>query len=344
MYTVKVCIMAGGAGKRFWPMSSEETPKQFLDVLGRGKTLLQMTVDRAKGITDLSNILIITQEKYRALILEQCPELSLQNLLFEPERKNTAAALAFACVYIMKEQKEAIMLVLSSDHLIDNETRFAQLAKKAIIEASINDNLYTIGILPSSPHTGYGYLEVAPAANDIHKVLRFVEKPALDKAEEYLLQGNYLWNAGIFIWRTTTFARVFKDHAPDIFEDFEQIDILDKNAVKKAFSTVRSESIDFAVMEKADNIYTIGASFGWDDLGSWGSVYALSSKNAENNSIRAQGFSGRDLHNNLIILPENKKALIRGLDGFSVVWTDEGLLIYPLDKEQEIKEDLKALE
>lgn len=344
-----VCIMAGGAGTRFWPMSIEEKPKQFIDVLGTGRSLLQMTYDRALALVPPSQIWIMTHAKYLDEVSRQLPELDVSNILLEPERKNTAPAIAYACIKLMDRDPESVMVLLSSDHVILKEEAFKSDLQTGIDYVEAHDAIFTLGIQPTEPHTGYGYIQYESGADPIKKVKRFVEKPALPQAKEYYLSGEYLWNAGIFIWQTRRIWEELRRHSVGIFEAFDQVRVHistthEADAVKNAFEITPSESIDYAVMEKVSGIYTKPSEIGWSDLGTWGSLYGLIEKRENGNAFSSSSnLILENVQNSLIKLPDGQQAIIRGLDGFVVAWQDGGLLIYPISEEQSIKSSLKSL-
>jgi mannose-1-phosphate guanylyltransferase len=344
MATIKICIMAGGAGTRFWPLSTEDRPKQFIDILHTGRTMLQMTWDRAIDICTPNDIYVLTHEKYRHIISEQLNEIAPSNILCEPARKNTAAAIAFAMTQLAYNEEDFVMVLLSADHVIGNPQRFTDTIKKVCQEAiSHKNHLYTLGIIPDKAHTGYGYLELGGEDEEIQKVSCFKEKPDLKTAESYFNSGQYLWNAGIFVWHIQAIRSSFKTYAPEILQVFENIAPGDQIGIKKAFDLVIDESIDYAIMEKSDSIYTIKCDFKWDDLGTYSALYKLSEKDNNNNVVHAQNLVLNDCAHSFIRMPDNMSAIIRGLDGFVVCYDNNQLLIYPLNAEQELKSDLKKL-
>ncbi len=344
MVNIKICIMAGGAGTRFWPLSTEDQPKQFIDILHTGKTMLQMTWDRAIDICSPKDIYVLTHEKYRHIISEQLNEIPPLNVLCEPARKNTAAAIAFAMTQLAFDDDDFVMVLLSADHVIGDAQRFTDTIKRVCLEANSHKNhLYTLGIIPDKAHTGYGYLELGGKDEEIQKVACFKEKPDLQTAESYLNSGKFLWNAGIFVWHIQAIRSAFKTFAPDILQVFENIAPSDHIGIKNAFDVVIDESIDYAIMEKSDSIYTIKCDFKWDDLGTYSALYKLSEKDINNNVTHAEKLVLNECSNSVIRLPDNVSAIIRGLEGYVVCYDNNQLLIYPLDAEQELKSDLKKL-
>lgn len=342
--------MAGGAGTRFWPMSTEALPKQFIDILGEGRSLLRATYDRALHLVPADQIWVVTHQKYAEIVQNDLPDLDSKHILAEPKRKNTAPAIAYAAYCIESVDPEAIMVVLSSDHLIQKEEALTRALKSAAEYADQTSGLFTLGIQPDSPHTGYGYIDKGEKiAENVFKVRRFVEKPDLNTAKEYLQSGQYLWNAGVFIWKISALKKALMLYANELFLTFEAAAqrMVDKSQspewVIPVFDTCESISIDYAVLESADNVYSIEADLGWSDLGTWGALYDYSEKNAHGNVIFNRTVVQSDSTNCIVHLSHGKSAIIRGLDGYVVAETPEGLLIYPLDQEQDIKKQLDEL-
>ena len=331
--------MAGGAGTRFWPLSTEERPKQFIDVLKNGQTLLQATFNRAKGLTSTENIFVLTHAKYKHLVVEQLPEVKNEQILCETERKNTAAALACAAQALQKsDTDDFVMVVLSADHIIDGDQLFTNTLIKACSLASMHPmHLFPLGIRPKEAHTGYGYLNIE-IEGSLLKVRQFKEKPDLETATAYLKSGQYLWNSGIFVWHIQAIVAAFEKYAPDIWSAF-----LDKST-EDAFLQVRSESIDYAVMEKSDHIYTLACEFGWDDLGTYSSLYHMSKQDTSSNARLGGRARLEDTSRSIVILPEGTEAIIRGLDDFIVCLDNGKLLVYPKSEEQSLKTSLGKLQ
>lgn len=347
---IHICIMAGGAGTRFWPMSTEALPKQFIDILGEGRSLLRATFERAQQLVPANQIWVVTHKKYSDIVQRDLPEIEDSHILSEPHRKNTAPAIAFAAYTIEAADPEAIMIVLSSDHLIQKEDALTQALQTAAEFADNTAGLFTLGIQPDTPHTGYGYIDKGQKiADSVFKVSRFVEKPDSKTAKEYLESGRYLWNAGVFIWKISALKKALMLYANELFLTFEAAAqrITDKSQfpewVIPVFDACENISIDYAVLEAADNVYTIEADIGWSDLGTWGALYDYSEKNAQGNVIFNRTVVQSDSTNCIVHLTTGKNAIIRGLDGFVVAETPEGLLIYPLDQEQDIKKSLDEL-
>jgi mannose-1-phosphate guanylyltransferase len=339
-------IMAGGIGSRFWPLSRSNKPKQFLDILGTGKSLLQQTFDRATQFCPLDNIYIVTGEPYKNQVLEQLPVISEKQVLLEPMRRNTAPCIAFANQKILKRNPNAIVVVAPSDHLILNEALFCQTISKALGFAASNNALLTIGIRPNRPETGYGYIQVSEkphkSISTLFKVKTFTEKPNLEMAKIFLQSGEFFWNSGVFIWSLKAIEDAFVKLLPEVSGLFHDISSTfetpsENKTVAAAYSECRNISIDYGIMEKADNVYVICAEFGWSDLGSWGSLYQNSPKDSHENAISGKDVMLYDVKNTLINVPNNKLVVLQGLENYIVVESDNILLICSNQKEQEIK-------
>ena len=339
-----VAIMAGGVGSRFWPASRMAKPKQFLDILGVGQSLLQLTFDRFLQLCPAENIFIVTNAMYRDLVKEQLPILTDNQILLEPSRNNTAPCIAYAAFKLQQLNPDANLIVAPSDHVILQEKEFVDTLQQALDFTAHHDALVTLGIQPVRPDTGYGYIKYAKAAmtGHLHKVMQFTEKPPLEKAKEMLKSGDYLWNAGIFVWRTSSILKALQTNAPEIHA------ILGANAtcyntereqgfIDEHYPTTPNISIDFAVMEKADNVYTIPSSFGWSDLGTWASLYAESAPNAQGNVINVEDSMLYQVNNCLIRAPREKLIVIKGLENYLIIDEADVLIIHPLALEQEIK-------
>ncbi len=364
-----IVIMAGGVGSRFWPMSTEEKPKQFLDVLGIGKTLLQQTVARFNTIAPAKNILIVTSEKYKQLVAQQCPELLESNILLEPCMRNTAPCIAYAAYKIKGLNPEANMVVAPSDHLITNEGEFIRIVKDGLDFTAKNETLLTLGIQAHRPETGYGYIQasnevmmnaknvqigsegnsyetmptIPSVAGGVCKVAAFKEKPNLETAKEYLTAGNYFWNSGIFLWSLKSILNAFESYVPEVAELFQKgVKIYNTEKeqafINEMFPTCINISIDYAVMEKADNIYVQPADFGWSDLGTWGSLWEKRERSEQGNTVVGEEVHLFEASNCIVNMPANKKVVIQGLDDFIVVEDNDVLLICNKEEEQRIKE------
>jgi len=343
-----VAIMAGGIGSRFWPASRVERPKQFLDILGVGKSLIRLTFERFLNLCPKENIFIVTNGMYKDLVLEHLPELTADQVLCEPSRNNTGPCVAYTAFKLYHLNPNANFIVAPSDHIILKEAAFVAYLQQALAYTSQSDALVTLGIQPTRPDTGYGYINFAAGDSTIHKVVDFKEKPDVATAEKYVASGDYLWNAGIFIWKAATVLQEFKQHAPAIHA------ILEKGAthynttseqafIDVAYPTTPSISVDYAIMEKSTNVYTIPSEFGWSDLGTWASLHLESPKDEAGNAVNADNALLSDVSNSLIRMPEGKLLVAKGLDDFIIVDEGDVLLIYPKAKEQEIKAVTKQI-
>ncbi len=339
-----IAIMAGGVGSRFWPASRESLPKQFLDILGVGKSLIQLTYDRALQLVPKENILIATNKKYKGLINEHLPEITDNQILLEPSRNNTAPCIAYLALKIANQNPDATFAVWPSDHVILKEAEFNTKMNLAFSYAEKGEALVTLGIQPTRPDTGYGYIEVnhKDGAQAIEKVVQFKEKPDLETAQQYLDAGNFFWNAGIFIWSVKAVTEAFQNNAPSILkvlgEDISKYNTADEQAyIDRVYPNTEKISVDYALLERSKNVYTIPADIGWSDLGTWNSLHAYLEKDKKDNVMQGIILSAVDCENNFIRLPRAKKAVIKGLKNMIVIDEGDVLLIYPKDQEQEIK-------
>lgn len=352
MNTHYCVIMAGGIGSRFWPLSTQTKPKQFLDILGTGKTLLQQTYDRMKKVIDPENILIVTNKQYKELVAEQLPELAEENILLEPSRRNTAPCICYSTFVIKKRSPRATIITCPSDHLISNEEEFYNQLNIALDTASQHNILMTMGIQPSRPETGYGYIQFKESKLDAHEdvktVKTFTEKPNAEIAQQFLDSGDFLWNAGIFIWNADAIMNSFEKFLPEMYSTFESgwNDYGTENEVKfidKTYPTVENESVDFGILEKAKNVYVIPGRFDWSDLGTWGSVGREIEGDANGNALFSKKLVLHEAKNNTIRISKDKAAVIVGLNDYIVIDNDNKLLICPTDKEQLIKQFVNDL-
>ena len=340
-----VVIMAGGIGSRFWPSSRAAYPKQFLDILGLGKSLLRLTFERFLPLCPAERILVVTHEDYRDLVQAHLPELSPAQILCEPSRRNTAPCIAYAALKLQAKDPESSFIVAPSDHLILKEAEFLGKITKAL-ELAQQGYLLTLGIQPTRPDTGYGYIRYAQTQGQACRVERFTEKPDLATAQGFLAQGNYLWNAGIFIWQTKAIIEALARYAPDVYAPLAAQPQAywtaeEAEFIGTAYAQTPAISIDYAVMERAEQIYTLPADIGWSDLGTWASLYTHLPQDAQGNAADAQSAAGlllEETQNCLVRLPKGKRAVIRGLDNYIVVDEQDVLLIYPKDQEQDIKQ------
>lgn len=336
--------MSGGIGSRFWPFSRESRPKQFLDFFGTGRSLLQMTVDRLKKIVPLDNIFIVTNESYAELTLEEVPELKSSQILLEPLRRNTAPCIAYASYHIRTLNPNANIVVAPADHLILKEDEFVAVIKQALEFVSRNEVLLTLGITPNRPETGYGYIQIdEQKLEGINKVKVFTEKPNYDLAKIFYESGEFLWNSGLFIWNVQSIIKAFHDNMFELASIFDQGN--DVFATEKEWEFINRQyafcpniSIDYAVMEKASNVYVIAADFGWSDLGTWGSLHDISEKDKEANVALKCESLFFDSSENIVALPEGKLAVIQGLNNYIIAESDDVLLICKKEDEQRIKQ------
>lgn len=338
-------IMAGGIGSRFWPWSKGDYPKQFLDILGTGRTLLQQTYDRLLGIFSPGRIFIITNEAYRDIAYQQLPELKEEQLLLEPSRKNTAPCIAYAFHKILALDSNACVAILPSDHIILNEEKFSAALNKAMKSVEKKDVIVTLGIRPSRPDTGYGYIQFLEEKEDagLFKVKTFVEKPPIEIATTFYQSGDFLWNAGIFISNARTLLNAYHHYLPEVNDIFKEGKKLyntagEKDFVNKAFALCPNVSIDNAIMEKAKNVMVIPAQFGWSDLGTWASLYESRKKDYWGNAVQGRNVMIYDSANCMVMVPDDKLVVLEGLEDYIVVETRDTLLICRKDQEQRIKE------
>ena len=344
-------IMAGGKGERFWPKSRIKMPKQFLKLYG-DKTMIQQTVDRLKRLMPIENIFVVTNIDYAGLISDQIPELPTENILIEPMGKNTAACIGLAALHTERLDRDSIMVVVPSDHVIKDEETYLGVLKTAIEKAKSGNNLVTIGIKPQHPETGYGYINFKKITNEIinnnpvHKVERFVEKPDYDTAVKYVESGDYLWNSGMFIWKTSTILNAIKEYMPQLYSALNVIkENFDSDEIEKIlyeeYSKLESISIDYGIMEKAKNVYVVPGDFGWDDVGSWTSIERLYEKDENGNVIKGNVVSVDT--KKCIITGSDKLIATLGIEDVIIVDTEDALLICSKDKAQNVKEILKEL-
>ncbi|GAB3926627.1 mannose-1-phosphate guanylyltransferase [Mucilaginibacter myungsuensis] len=339
-------IMAGGIGSRFWPISRTSHPKQFIDILGTGKTLIQQTYDRFLKVCPPENIYIVTNEIYSDLVKEQLPGITDQQVLTEPVMRNTAPCVAYGSFKIESLNPDAAIVVAPSDHLILDEAGFVSTIERSLQTATENDCLVTLGIKPSRPDTGYGYIQYTDQAinGDFHKVKTFTEKPSLEIAKTFIQSGDFLWNAGIFVWTAKAIVEAFNKHLPDmseIFADARSVYNTDeeKPHIHTAYQRCTNISIDYGIMEKASNVYVLPSEFGWSDLGTWASIYQLAEKDYVGNAvIPSDKVIMYDSSNCMVNVPEGKLVIIKGLHDFIVVEDNNTLMISPRSEEQGVKQ------
>lgn len=340
-----VAIMAGGIGSRFWPKSRTSMPKQFLDILNTGKTLIQWTFDRYAEFIPKENIFVITSQDYEAIVAEQLQEINKENILCEPSRKNTAPCIAYISFKLLQQDPEAALIVAPSDHIILDNNAFKTITLKALDFVSHLKAFVTLGITPTYPNTGYGYIQhdIMSVAEDIYKVKTFTEKPNLELAKTFISSGDFLWNAGIFVWQVKNIVKAFEQLQPEMYElfDTEKSNFNtpdEKSAINRIYPMCTNISIDFAIMEKADNVYVIPSSFGWSDLGTWNSAYENLEKDYLGNAVAGENVIVIDATKCMVSAPKEKLVVLQGLHDCIVVDTKDVLLICSKDKEQEIKD------
>jgi len=340
--------MAGGVGARFWPMSTTVKPKQFIDVLGTGKTLIQLTFERFKNICPAENVYVVTNEIYKDIVLEQLPELSENQVLCEPSRRNTAPCIAYANYKIHETNPNAVVVVAPSDHIILKEDEFVSDIKTGIKAAAENDWLLTLGIKPSRPDTGYGYIQyqsekIYTNDNRLRKVKTFTEKPTLEIAKSFLESGDFLWNSGIFIWSLKSIMGAFNEHLDEVDNLFSKgigkYNTPEEDAfIKDTYTICKNISIDYGVMEKANNVYVLAVDFGWSDLGTWGSLYAIREKDENSNAIVGENVMTYDTKRGIVNVPDKKLVVLQGLDNYIVVEENNTLLVCRKEDEQQIRQ------
>lgn len=342
-------LMAGGVGSRFWPVSTQKFPKQFHDMLGTGETLIQKTFSRLSHIIPKENIFILTNERYNDLVFEQLPDVTERQVVLEPAMRNTAPCILYAALKIQKENKDAVMIVAPSDHWIEDEVAFTNNVQQAFSFCSANDALMTLGIKPTFPNTGFGYIEFDKLnASSIKSVSQFREKPDYDAAKEFIAKGNFLWNAGIFMWSANSVISAFKNNQPELYQLFEQgIDVyntkFEDDFISENYGKAENISVDYAIMEKSNNVYVLPATFDWNDLGTWGSLYDKLNKDLDKNAVVNAKTLTKNASGNLIRTNKDKIVIIDGLNDYIIVDKNEVLLIFPKEKEQNIKKVLQKV-
>lgn len=349
--------MAGGVGSRFWPVSTQDFPKQFHDMLGTGDTLIQKTFNRLANLIPEENIFILTNERYNDLVFEQIPNVTKRQVVLEPAMRNTAPCILYASLKIQKENPDAVMIVAPSDHWIEDEIAFSNNVQSAFDFCTNNDALMTLGITPTFPNTGYGYIEYNldsevlednNLTSNIKSVNQFREKPNYETARSFLSQGNFLWNAGIFMWSAKTVVTAFQNNKPELFQLFEKgIPVynteFEDDFIRDNYEKSENISVDYAIMEKSKNVYVIPATFDWNDLGTWGSLYDKLDKDNDDNAVVNAKTLTEDASGNMIRTEGDKIVVIDGLKDYIVVDKDEVLLIFPKTKEQDIKKVLQSV-
>jgi mannose-1-phosphate guanylyltransferase len=340
-----VAIMAGGIGSRFWPMSRAGHPKQFLDILNTGRTMIQATYDRFASFIPESNIYIVTTGQYKGIVQQQLPEIRPENILYEPSRKNTAPCIAYISYKLLQLNPNANLICAPADHLILDGEAFKKVCQEALHFTSHIKALVTLGIKPTQPNTGYGYIQFEPksVSENVYKVKTFTEKPDTELAKAFITSGDFLWNAGIFVWQVKNIVKAFEKNLPELHEVFDAEKALfntpeEQEAVERIYPQCVNISIDYGVMEKADNVYVIPSSFGWSDLGTWASAYDNLDKDYLDNAVTGSNVVIIDATKNMVHAENKKLLVLQGLDDFIIVDTKDVLLICKKDKEQEIKD------
>ena len=346
-----VAIMAGGIGSRFWPQSRSAKPKQFLDILDTGKTLLQITYDRFTNICPPENIQIVTLDEYDALVREQIPGIQSHQIVKEPTRRNTAPCIAYICDKIYAKDPEATIIVVPSDHIILYEDKYLEIISKCLDFVADHDALVTLGIKPTRPSTGYGYIQYdeEKREGEFYRVKTFTEKPDAEIAKTFVKSGDFLWNSGMFVWKARTILDAMHKYLPEVMDCFAGAHEVygtpkEKAFIERAYSQCTNISIDYGVMEKADNVFTIPSKFGWSDIGSWDSLYEVYDKDYLGNAVMGKNVKIYDASNNMIMVQDGKLVVLQGLDGYCIVDTHDVLLICQKSQEQQLKEmtiDLK---
>lgn len=339
-------LMAGGVGSRFWPISTSSFPKQFHDMLGTGDTLIQKTFKRLNKFVPTENILILTNERYNDLVLQQLPMVKQEQVVLEPAMRNTAPCILYAALKIQKMNKDGVMIVAPSDHWIEDETAFAKDVTTCFEKCEKEEVLCTLGIKPSFPNTGFGYIEFEKDSGaELKKVHQFREKPDYETAKEFLAQGNFLWNAGIFMWSVNTIVNAFKNYQPSQYALFESGRSCyntqeETGFIQENYPKAENISIDYAILENSKSIFVLPATFDWNDLGTWGSLYDKLDKDENNNAVVNSRVVAEDASGNMIRSPKDKIVVVDGLNDYIIVDKEEVLLIYPKSKEQDIKKVL----
>ena len=340
-------IMAGGIGSRFWPMSRTAFPKQFHDILGVGRTLIQMTYDRFIPLCPKENILVVTNERYKKTVLDQLPDLKPEQVLCEPYMRNTAPCIAYASFWIADREPDANIIVAPSDHLILNNAEFQSIIELSIQQAKASSNLVTLGIKPTRPDTGYGYIQwvddVSTKHEHIKLVKTFTEKPNIELAKDFLESGDFYWNSGIFIWSLNSILHAFQSYLPEMYKAFSEGQGLyglpeEKQFIEHVYSSCENISIDYGIMEKAKNVNVVLSDFGWSDLGTWGSLHTHLAHDDHQNGVVGKNVLLYNCADNIVNIPDNKLAVLHGLNGYIIVESDNILLVCRKDDEQKIKQ------
>ncbi|MDZ7716512.1 MAG: mannose-1-phosphate guanylyltransferase [Balneolaceae bacterium] len=346
-------IMAGGSGTRFWPRSTQKKPKQFLNIFGK-RTMLQATADRIDPLVPSERIWVITNEKYVDLVADQLPDVPKNNIIGEPVAKNTAPCVALAAALIQKTDPEGTMLVLPADHLINDSKTFLSIVKTAEEKAEDKGSLITIGIKPSHPETGYGYIECETGSgnnikgNEVNHVVQFREKPDAVTAKAFISAGNFLWNSGMFVWKASTIIDEFKNHLPEIYKNIKELNPKigsdqEENAISRFYHACSSVSIDYGIMEQADRVFVVPGEIGWNDVGSWNAVYELREKDEQGNVTQTEWPELVNASDNLIHSESGKVIALVGVENLAIVETDDAILVCNLDQAQDVRQVVESL-
>ncbi len=336
-------IMAGGVGSRFWPVSTQENPKQFHDMLGTGKSLIQNTYARFEKIIPKENILIATNQRYKDLVLQHLKGIDENQILLEPAMRNTAPCVLYSTMKIKNLNENALVVMAPSDAFIADETEFVKNIQTAFDACEKEDILMTLGIKPSNPNTGYGYINFEDSSKEIKKVKKFTEKPDLETAKTFVEQGDYLWNAGIFIWSVESVLKSFEQSLPQMCSLFSAGNSVwntkeERNFIAENYEKSENISIDYGIMEQAQNVYVLPVDFGWNDLGTWGSLFEKLPKDVYNNAVVNAKSLFKDSHDNIVRTQKGKKIIVQGLSDYIIVENEDTILIFPKSKEQDIKQ------
>ena len=344
---VHVVIMAGGVGSRFWPMSTPDTPKQFIDILGCGRTFIQMTYDRFKELCLPENVWVVTSAKYAQVVKQRLPEIPEKNILLEPCRRNTAPCIAYVSWRIKAKDPNANIVVAPSDHIILNTPHFQQVVSSALDFTEQSDSIVTLGMKPNRPETGYGYIQAdltysSPRNKNIFRVDQFKEKPDLETAKRYIKSDKFFWNSGLFIWNVKTIVNAFRVYQPAISRIFESLlpyygTDKEQELINEAYPLCENISVDYAILEKADEIFVYPADFGWSDVGTWGALHMLSPRDDANNALIGPNINVYESRNCIVHTTTEKKVVIQGLDGYIIAEHEDTLLVCKLSEEQRIK-------
>lgn len=343
MKNLHTLILAGGSGTRFWPISRAARPKQFLDILGQGKTLLQATIQRVQVLVPADHIWIAANPQHADLLAAQLPDFPASQILFEPLARNTAPPILWAALHLARAEPDAILWVLPADQYIPDERGFLELMRQVFATCDFSEAIYTVGIKPRYPHTGYGYIQYVPGPGLCHTVKTFTEKPPRELAELFLQSGDFLWNSGMFMAHVKVLVRAFQEKAPEVYEAFQGLNLDDPEALKGAFQQVPAISFDYAIMEKYHPVKVLEGHFAWWDLGSWKALHEVSPHDEHGNTLRGQAYTQKVQDTLLFSAQPHKLILVQGLEGYLVVDTEDALVILPQSEEQSLRDWVQRL-